>query len=102
MTAYTGQLVRVTGKVLLPRDIQEGPDGLVVYDTLKGTVGAHRFRKASPPGKWQSFEMYRDVLSSGEFQLVFELRGWGEAWIDDLEVTVVDAENGVQTAGGTK
>jgi len=100
----TGQLVLITGKVLIPRDLQGGTDGLVVYDTLKGSVGAHRFRKASPPGKWQTFEMYRDVLSSGEVKLVFELRGWGEAWIDDLKVTAIEPEEGsaVQTAGGTK
>ncbi|QDT54595.1 hypothetical protein Pan44_26280 [Caulifigura coniformis] len=99
----TGQLVRVTGRVLLPQDLQGSTDGLVVYDTLKGSVGAHRFRKASPPGKWQSFEMYRDVLSSGEFKLVFELRGWGEAWIDDLAVSAIEPqEPAVQTAGGTR
>lgn len=98
----TGQLVLITGKVLIPRDLQGSTDGLVVYDTLKGSVGAHRFRKASPPGKWQSFEIYRDVLSSGEFKLVFELRGWGEAWIDDLKVTAIEPEGGIQTAGGSK
>jgi hypothetical protein len=99
-TVQAGQLVRVTGKVLVPRDLQGGVDGLVIYDTLNGSVGAHRFRKASPPGKWQTFEMYRDVLSSGEFRLVFELRGWGEAWIDDLHVSVIEAEPAVQTASG--
>jgi len=99
----TGQLVRVTGRVLLPQDLQGSTDGLVIYDTLKGSVGAHRFRKASPPGKWQSFEMYRDVLSSGEFKLMFELRGWGEAWIDDLAVSAIEPEEpAVQTAAGTK
>ncbi len=73
-----------------------------MYDTLKGSVGAHRFRKASPPGKWQTFEIYRDVLSTGEFKLVFELRGWGEAWIDDLKVNVIPADEGVQTVSGEK
>lgn len=99
----TGQLVLITGKVLVPRDLVGSTDGLVVYDSLKGSIGAHRFRKASPPGKWQTFEMYRDVLSSGEFKLVFELRGWGEAWIDDVVVSVIELEEAaVQAAGGTK
>jgi hypothetical protein len=99
----TGQLVLITGKVLIPRELQGSTDGLVVYDTLKGTVGAHRFRKASPPGKWQTFEMYRDVLSSGDLKLIFELRGWGEACIDDLKVMALEPEEAsVQTAGGTK
>jgi hypothetical protein len=99
----TGQLVQITGKVLIPRDLVGSTEGLVVYDTLKGSVGAHRFRKASPPGKWQSFEIYRDVLSSGDLKLVFELRGWGEAWIDDLKVTALEPEEpSIQTAGGTR
>jgi hypothetical protein len=102
MSVQTGQLVRITGKILVPRDLEGSTDGLVVYDTLKGSVGAQRFRRASPPGKWQTFEMYRDVLSSGEFKLVFELRGWGEAWIDDVVVSVIPGDEGVQTAGGTK
>ncbi|HVJ87112.1 MAG TPA: hypothetical protein VM452_15765 [Caulifigura sp.] len=102
IAGQTGQLIQITGKVHVPRDLEGSTDGLVVYDTLKGSVGAHRFRKASPPGKWQTFEIYRDVLSTGEFKLVFELRGWGEAWIDDLKVNVIPAEEGVQTVSGEK
>ncbi len=102
MSVYSGQLVRITGKVQTPRGLEGSPDGLMIYDTLKGSAGAHRFRQAAQPGKWQTFEIYRDVLASGEFRLVFELRGWGEAWIDDLSVTVIEPENDVQTAGGTR
>jgi hypothetical protein len=89
---FSGQVVRITGKVLVPRELTGGQDGLMIYDTLMGSVGAQRFRSASPQGRWQSFEIYRDVKESTDFQVVFQLCGLGEAWIDDLQVLAVSLD----------
>jgi hypothetical protein len=86
ITVYAGQVVRITGSVLVSSEVIGGVDGLMVYDTIKGSIGAQRFRRASPNGKWESFELIREVKQSGDLQIIFEMRGLGDVRIDDVQV----------------
>lgn len=92
VSVYSGQLLRITGKVLVPGPITSGVDGLMVYDSLGGSAGAVRFRKPSAGGHWERFELYRDVKESGDLQVIFELRGLGRAMVDDVQVRAITLE----------
>jgi hypothetical protein len=99
MSVFSGQVIKITGKILIPSQpgaLSGGIDGLMIYDTLKGSVGALRYRQASPNNKWESFTLYREVKESRDCHLIFELRGYGEVWIDDLQVTAMTLEVGVE------
>ena len=87
---FAGQLVRVQGRILIKKSIESSTDGLLVYDSLAGTAGALRFREPTPAGEWQDFEFYREVARSGEMRLIFELKGLGNVWLDDLQVTAIE------------
>jgi hypothetical protein len=65
-------------------------DGLLIYDSLVGTAGALRFQGPARSGGWQEFEFYREVPASTEMQILLELRGLGEALVDDLSVTAIE------------
>ena len=74
-------------------------DGLLVYDSLVGTIGALRFKEPTTKGTWQEFEFYRQVSRSGEMQLLFDLKGIGNVWLDDLRVTAIQPAQ-MDTAAG--
>lgn len=85
-----GQIVRIRGRVQIPRPLTATMDGLLIYDSLVGTAGALRFQSPARSGGWQEFEFYREVPASTEMQVLLELRGLGEALIDDLSVTAIE------------
>jgi hypothetical protein len=91
ITVYAGQIVCISGRVFVQESLVGSVDGLMVYDSLNGSAGAHRFRRASPSGQWERFEMFREVKQSGDFQVIFELRGLGDVRIDDIQVHVTSA-----------
>jgi hypothetical protein len=80
-----GQLARIHGWVRVPREIQSSVDGLKIYDSLAGESLAQRFQ-AGPD--WQEFVLYRAADRDSELRITFDLTGLGEAWIDDLSVSV--------------
>ncbi len=83
----TGQIIRVQGRLRIKQPLDASTEGLLVYDSLVGTVGALRFREPTQNGDWQAFEYFREVAHSGEMRLIFELKGLGNVWLDDLCVT---------------
>lgn len=87
---FSGQIVRVRGKLWIEKPVTAHPDGLMFYDTLSGTVGALRWRADAPTRTWIPFELVRPVQYSGEMQLNIELRGLGDVRFDDLEVVVLE------------
>ena len=85
-----GQILRIRGRVQIPRPLTATMDGLLIYDSLVGTAGALRFQSPARAGGWQEFEFYREVPASTEIQILLELRGLGEALVDDLSVTAIE------------
>ncbi len=83
----SGQIIRVQGRIRIRQPIEATTDGFLIYDSLAGTAGALRFREPTPNGDWQEFEYYREVARSGEMRLFFELKGLGDVWLDDLQVS---------------
>jgi len=84
-----GEIIRVQGRVQIKKSIEGSTDGLLIYDSLAGTVGALRFKEPTKNGDWEQFEFFREVASSGEMRLLFELKGLGDVWLDDLQVTAI-------------
>jgi hypothetical protein len=92
LPVYAGQVVLITGKVQLPAPVTATPDGLMIYESLTGTVGALRWKDPTPDRQWESFQVIREVLHSGELHVTLELRGLGDVRIDDLRVLAVDPD----------
>ncbi|MBX3440325.1 MAG: hypothetical protein KF861_22740, partial [Planctomycetaceae bacterium] len=99
ISVQAGQVVIASGHVRVERAITNHPDGLMIYDNVKGTVGALRWQSSMPKGKWQPFRILREVAASRDYQLIIELNGDGDVRIDDLMVTALSPVQ-VQTAGG--
>lgn len=92
---YAGQIVHISGQVQVVTPLTGNPDGLVIYESIKGTVGALRWRgptdKADKDG-WQRFDLFREVQHSDELQVTIELRSLGDVRIDDLRVVTINPE----------
>lgn len=83
-----GQLVQISGWVYVPEPINGSLDGLLVLDSIGGEPLARRF---GPTSGWQQFTSYRMAPRSGTMSVTIALTGFGEAWIDDLSVSVPTA-----------
>lgn len=98
-------LVRVSGWVKIPADIQLTADGALLYDDAGGEpLGV---RLLGTGGRWKKFHLYRRVPASGQISVIAALTGVGVAYFDDLRieplVPVQDANFGpVQPAGGVR
>lgn len=90
VSVYAGQIVYIGGQVRIEEPLTEHPDGLLVYETLEGPLGALRWREPAEDGDWQTFQMIREVRESGELRVVMELRGLGNVSIDDIRVIAID------------
>jgi hypothetical protein len=86
-----GQIIRVRGRLRIKQPLETTSDGLLIYDTLAGTVGALRFREPTTKSGWEDFEFTREVAHSGELRLIVELKGLGNVWLDDLSVTATQS-----------
>ena len=84
---YAGQIVHISGKVQIASEVTGNSDGLVIYESTKGPVGALRWRE---PARWQPFQLIREIDHSQELTLTIELRGLGDVMIDDLQVIALD------------
>ncbi|REJ85584.1 MAG: hypothetical protein DWQ34_28670 [Planctomycetota bacterium] len=89
---YAGQIVLITGKVQLASPVSASLDGLVVTESLLGTVGALRWNQPTPENEWESFTLIREVTESGDLHVALELRGFGDARVDDLQIIAVEAD----------
>ncbi|MEX2175822.1 MAG: hypothetical protein WD872_15770 [Pirellulaceae bacterium] len=84
-----GQLVRIHAWVHVPRPLAGTADGLLVFDSAGGAELADRVRLTQG---WRELTLYRAVPETGELSVTFALTGLGEAWIDDLSVSLLDPE----------
>jgi hypothetical protein len=82
-----GELICVNGWVRIPRTIESGVDGLMIYDSFGGESLALRFTRQMKD--WKEFVFYRYAPMDGHFFLFFSLFGIGEAQIDDVSVSAV-------------
>jgi hypothetical protein len=89
---YAGQMLLITGKVQLATPVTASADGLMIYESLAGTVGALRWSDPTPDRQWECFQLIREVQQSGELHVTLELRGLGDVRIDDLRIMAVDPD----------
>lgn len=85
------QWIQIHGWVHVPETIRGSHDGLAIYDNLGGWDLAERIRQGTG---WREFVFYRAANGDRPLVISFALTGMGEAWIDDLSVSLWD-----QTAG---
>jgi len=85
-----GQLVRIHGWVHVPKPITGSFDGLMVLDSLGGEALAKRFQTTSG---WQEFTLLRAVDHNGTFRLTFALTGFGEVYLDNITVQIVETSH---------
>jgi hypothetical protein len=86
VSVAAGQAIRIHGWVKVPRLIEGSDDGLMLYDSISGEQFAERITQTK---SWQEFTLYRFAPRSGPLTLTFELTGFGEAWLDEISVTVL-------------
>ncbi|MGD9857843.1 MAG: hypothetical protein AB7U20_23110 [Planctomycetaceae bacterium] len=92
-----GQVVIVSGQLRVQDTLSGHPDGLMIYDNIKGTVGSLRWHAATPKGQWQQFRLVREAAGSIDFRLHLELNGDGDVRLDDIRIETLSP---LQTAGG--
>lgn len=90
VSVEAGQLVAIRGWVRVVRPIQGGADGLMVIDSVGRLPLAERFVTA---GGWQPLAMYRVATQSGPLHLTFALWGYGEVFLDDFQVQILDTSS---------
>ena len=84
-----GQLVRIRGWVNVPRRMPGPGEGLLIFDSVGGPDLGDYVRATQG---WRQFTLYRAVPASGDLSVTFSLNGLGEASIDDLSVSLLDAD----------
>ncbi|WP_425617942.1 hypothetical protein NA78x_001632 [Anatilimnocola sp. NA78] len=89
------QIARITGWCFIPQPITGSHDGLLIFDSIGGPELADRQHLTRG---WRQFTIYRAVPESGELVVTFALTGLGEAWIDDVQVNLLDPEPIRETA----
>ena len=82
-----GELICINGWINIPRSIESGVDGFMIYDSFGGEALALRFVKKT--NNWQEFVFYRYAPMDGQFFLVFSLFGIGNVYLDDVTVSAV-------------
>lgn len=85
-----GQIVLISGKLRIEEQVHGHPDGLMIYDNVKGTVGALRYWRETPKGKWESFRIIRKITHSQDVQFTIELNGDGDVRFDDIRVVTLN------------
>jgi hypothetical protein len=82
-----GQLVCIHGWVNVPAAVTGSTDGLMVVDSLSGECLADRIGRTKG---WRQFALYRVAPQAGPMCVTFALSGMGEAWLDDVDIQVLD------------
>lgn len=78
-----GTLVCIHGWVRVPRSIEAGADGLLIFDSIGGEELADRIGRTD---QWRQFALYRIATQTGPMNVTFALTGLGEVWLDDVAV----------------
>ena len=74
--------------------------GLLIYATFGGLALAARVRAE---GDWRQFTLYRAAPRDGQFRVSFALTGLGEAWLDEVSVSILDKPaRGMTTDSSTR
>ena len=84
-----GQLVRIHGWAQVPRPLAGSREGLLIFDSLTGPSLGERIYATHG---WREFTLYRAVPENGDLVLSFALTGIGEAWLDDVSVSLIDPD----------
>ena len=85
------QWIQIHGWVHVPEAIRGSHDGLAIYDNLGGWDLAERVRQGTG---WREFMFYRAAKGDRPLVISFALTGMGEAWIDNLSVSLWDQATG--------
>jgi hypothetical protein len=85
--AGRGQLVEIRAWINVPAAIRGTVDGLMVFDSHSGPSLAQRVANT---GGWHELKMYRAATETGPLTVTFALAGFGDAWIDDVSVRVMN------------
>ena len=84
-----GQLVRIHGWAQVPQPLAGSQEGLLIFDSLTGAELGERIYATRG---WREFTLYRAVPENGNLTLSFALTGIGEAWLDDLSVSLIEPD----------
>lgn len=84
-----GQLVRIHGWMQVPRPLAACREGLLIFDSLTGPALGERVFATHG---WREFTLYRAVPENGDLTLTFSLTGLGEAWLDDVSVSLIQPD----------
>jgi hypothetical protein len=87
LTIGANKMVRIRGHVRTSAAIGGSRDGLMVFDSIGGQALAARIVS---PDSWRAFTLYRAVSEDTKLTITLALTGLGEAWLDDLEISVLD------------
>lgn len=87
ITVGRNKMVRVRGYVRTSSAIAGSQDGVMVFDSIGGQALASRIVSADG---WRQFTLFRVVPEDTTLTLTLALTGIGEAWIDDLDIAVLD------------
>lgn len=81
------KMLRVRGYVRTAGPIAGSRDGVLIFDSLGGQALAARVKDASA---WRQFTLYRVAPADANVTVTIALTGVGEAWIDDVDIAVLD------------
>ncbi len=81
-----GELIMISGWVQIPSPITGSVDGLMIVDSLTGEALADRIGETTG---WEQFALYRAASETGMLTVTFALSGFGEVWLDDIQICPV-------------
>jgi len=92
-----GSLVRISGYMAIPQQIQASVDGALLFDSAGGEPLA--IRQTTATG-WKKFTLYRQVPPSGSISVTVALTGIGRAAFDDLRIEpLIPGDSGAKATG---
>jgi len=78
-----GSIVRISGRIRIPKPITASVDGALLYDSAGGEPLAIRLTEPTP---WKQFTLYRRVPASGMMSVTLALTGLGTVYFDDIRI----------------
>ncbi len=84
VTLPPGTLVRVSGWMAVPDEIQASPDGALFFDSAGSEPLAVRL--TSRTDGWKHFTLYRTVPETGVIKVTLAMTGLGRVAFDDVKI----------------